>query len=297
MKASELINRRVERREEIKNYVSIPLFGIEDVYGINVSDGDLICVAGAAKAGKSTMIINWCRQLAKLGYKITIATTESVTTAERYALSLLTLDVANEMINNELIEVQMSAEILDSILLSEDPCDLCEHHTGNSKLWEIISVALDNFANYDIDIYGSASDDGNMTRADNLFRLMRDMETPAIFVLDQINQVFLEGGPESNTPQAAAILVMQHIAQIIKEKKLATIIASQVSTTSEREGRPTPLGGNLILAEANLVVVPLRDGNQLTLTSPRGFSRKTPPFTAQYELEPTSGLLISGKVV
>jgi|WetSurMetagenome_2_1015567.scaffolds.fasta_scaffold238685_2 hypothetical protein len=296
MKASDLISRRIERKAEIRDFVSVPLFGIEEAYGINVSDGDLICVAGPPKAGKSTMVMNWCRQLAGLGYKITIATTESVTTAEKYAVGLLTLDVASKMLDEEMVETSMSAEILDSILLHDDPCELCHNNTGNDRLWDIIEESLEEFAVYDIDIYGSSSDDGNMTRANNLFKLMREVEVPSVFILDQINQVFLDGGPEANTPQGAAILVMQNIAQIIKEKKLAMIVASQVSTTSEREGRATPLGGNLIVAEANLVVVPLRDGNRLTLTSPRGFSRKTPPFTSIYDLEPTSGLLISGQL-
>lgn len=53
MKASDLINRRISRKEEIRNYTSIPLLGIEEVYGINISDGDLICVAGEPKAKNS----------------------------------------------------------------------------------------------------------------------------------------------------------------------------------------------------------------------------------------------------
>ena len=293
MKASELLARRQSRKEELRNIVKIPLFGLEDIYGLNLGDGDLVVLFSPPKAGKTTVALNWVWRIAKQGIHVTVVSTESVMTAERYALCLLALEVSDSLIRNEYYGESIGPDLLDRILLSDDPKWLCNEY-NKSYVWEIIEDSMLRFSNYDIDIHGAALEDGGMVNADNLFMLMRSVVTPSVFVLDQISQISL---PNDLDPAPSAIKIMKGLAQIIKERKLATIVVSQVSTVSSREGKDAPLGGNLITAEANLGLKPTRDGDKLLLVSPPGYSRHTPPFSIEYDIEPTSGLMLDSKVL
>ncbi|MEO0158065.1 MAG: hypothetical protein ABIM59_04970 [candidate division WOR-3 bacterium] len=288
MNVIDLLVRRQSRKEQLRSVLKVDLYGLEKIFGLNVGDGDLVVIFGQPKAGKTTVALNWAWRIAKGGYPVTVAATESVMTAERYALMLLALEATDILFSNEYYGDSLSASILDTILLSDDPAAFCKSR-GKPHVWEAIELAISNMSQYSVDIYGASLEDGGMVNAENLFSLMRRLESPCVFVLDQVSQVSLPGDLD---PAPSAIKVMKELARIIKENKLAAIVLSQVSTISSREGKDAPLGGNLIVAEANLGVKPLRNGDELVLTSPPLFSRSTPPFSVVYRIDPISGLML-----
>ncbi len=293
MLASDLLVRRQQRKEQLRNITKVPLYGLDDIYGLNLGDGDLVVIFGQPKAGKTTVALNWVWRIAKSGYPVTVVSTESVMTAERYALNILALEVTDILYTQEYFGDSVNADILDKILLSDNPSIFCKDR-NKSHVWAAVEQALAIFGNYNIDIYGSALEDGGMVNAENLFNLMRKVPVPSVFVLDQINQVSLLNDLD---PAPSAIKIMKGLAQIIKERKIATIVVSQVSTGSSRDGKDAPLGGNLIVAEANLGVKPLRDNDVLTLVSPPLYSRSTPPFSISYNIDPLSGYMLSYSIL
>ena len=83
MLASDLLVRRQQRKEQLRNITKVPLYGLDDIYGLNLGDGDLVVIFGQPKAGKTTVALNWVWRIAKSGYPVSIVTTTHIHSTRR----------------------------------------------------------------------------------------------------------------------------------------------------------------------------------------------------------------------
>lgn len=279
----------------------------EALYGLNVSEGELVAIQGQEKNRKTTLLANivisimLSGALDRINCSMVIDTLESGETIERYRDRLIGM-MATFVLGAELYGDRREAWDVPMVLGNEHfqmSPEYLRFANRSAAQQRSIERAMEIIEPWPLHIYGGsrykdrATDTRNLSKSMERWMQLVDGENAAIFGVDHIQLYSLPGMGDYQRQEK----IIPALSDFQMKTASVVIALSQVSLGSVKDFKAGLFdsvyakGGGRLAAEANVVIQTTYDeaNCKVLIDVPR--SRKSRARLYQH-LEPTSGLFI-----